>query len=180
MPPQVRKEFSAYGLSKDEFKDTEGWPFQLYVREGRRMVGDFVFNQNDRMVHKNKTDSIGLGSYNQDTHHAIRFAQSDQYVRNEGDIEVGHQDGPFQMPYRMLLAKKTEAANFLAPVPCSASHIGYGAIRLEPQFMILGQSSGVAAAMAASKAGSSPVDMHALDVSALQQELVKQGQKIDY
>jgi len=78
----------------------------------------------------------------------------------------------------MLLAKRSQAANFLAPVPCSASHIGYGAIRLEPQFMILGQSAGVAAAMAVQAAGSSAVDMHSLNVTALQVELTKQGQML--
>ena len=76
VPPQVQQAMKSYGLSKDEFMDTGGWPFQVYVREGRRMVGDFVFNQNDRMVNKSKADTIGLGSYNQDTHHVIRFAQS--------------------------------------------------------------------------------------------------------
>ena len=174
VPAAVRKEAASWGLTKDEFVDNGNWPYQVYVREGRRMVGEFVFTQADREFNLRKPDSIGLFSYNIDTHHAQRIPQG-AYVLNDGDVEALSAKGPGQMPYRMLLPKRTEVTNLLAPVPCSASHIGYGAIRLEPQFMILGQSAGVAAAHAIATG----VAVQDVDVPTLQARLRALGQRLD-
>jgi hypothetical protein len=169
--PSLRKGMQSWGLSADEFTDNDFWPFQLYVREARRMVSDFVFTQHDREFNLTKPDSIGLFSYNIDTHNAQRIPQG-TYVRNEGDVEMYGSLGPGQIPYRVLVPKRAEATNLLAPVPCSASHIGFGTIRLEPQWMIVGQSAGVAAAQALS-AG---VAVQDLDVGKLQARLTALGQ----
>ena len=175
VPAALRAEVAAYGLAADEFPATGGWP-PLYVREGRRMVSDFVFTQNDRQFFRlNRTGSIGLYSYNIDTHHAQRIPQGD-YVRNEGDIEAFGGLGPGQMPYPMVVPRRAQATNLLVPVACSASHMGFGAIRLEPQWMILGQSAGVAAATAAT----SGVAVQDVNVPALQAQLKKLGQLLDW
>jgi hypothetical protein len=180
VPPAVRAEVATWGLAADEFTDSQGWPTQLYVREGRRMVSDFVFTQRDREVNRTKPDSIGLFSYNMDTHNSQRFVQIEAggvaWVRNEGDVEVGGGDGPGQLPWRMIVPRRAEATNLLAPVPASASHIAYGAVRLEPQFLILGQSAGVAAGRFVASGGASFQDV---DVPALQARLRALGQLID-
>ena len=164
-----------WGLAADEFVEFNNWPEQLYVREGYRMVSDFVFTEHDREVNKTKFDSIGLFSYNIDTHNSQRFPQG-EYVRNEGDVEIDGSLGPGQLPFRMLLPKRTEANNVLAVVPCSASHLGYGTIRLEPQFLILGESSGVAASQFITSKLSQIQD---LNVTKLQERLRQLGQFID-
>lgn len=175
IPISLRSQMQTWGLAADEFTEFNNWPEQLYVREGYRMVSDFVFTEHDRETNKTKPDSIGLFSYNIDTHNSQRFPQGD-YVRNEGDVEIDGPLGPGQLPFRMLLPKKSEATNLLAVVPCSASHLGYGTIRLEPQFLILGESSGVAA----SQYISSKIDnIQDLDVSTLQSRLRTLGQFID-
>jgi hypothetical protein len=180
VPPAVRAEVATWGLAADEFTDSQGWPTQLYVREGRRMVSDFVFTQRDREVNRTKPDSIGLFSYNMDTHNSQRFVQIEAggvaWVRNEGDVEVGGGDGPGQLPWRMIVPRRAEATNLLAPVPASASHIAYGTVRLEPQFLILGQSAGVAAGRLVANGGGAFQDA---DVPALQARLRALGQLID-
>ena len=140
------------------------------------MVSDVVFTQNDRQFARlNRTGSIGLYSYNIDTHHAQRIPQG-TFVRNEGDIEFGGSLGPGQMPYGIIIPRRAEASNLLVPVAVSATHMGFGAIRLEPQWMILGQSAGVAAAQAiAQKAAVQDVD-----VPKLQARLEQLGQLLDW
>jgi hypothetical protein len=174
VPAQVQSAMQRYGLAADEFVENGGWPTELYVREARRMVSDFVFTQADRMTAVSKNDSIGLGSYNIDAHNAERYANA-TWVLNEGDVEQGSWVGPFQMPYAMIVPRAAEATNLLAPVPVSASHIGFGAIRLEPQWAILGESSGVAAALAL-RAKSAVQDV---SIPALQTRLRQVGQLID-
>lgn len=173
-PPHVRQQMAGWGLAKDEFTDNGNWPWQLYVREGRRLVGDWVMTQDDRQFNLHKNDSIGLLSYNTDTHNAQRFVQG-TYVRNEGDVEQLGSIGSAQMAYRLLLPKRAEVTNLLVPISVSASHIAYGAVRLEPQYMILGQAAGVAAAMAV-KSGSAVQDV---DVPTLQARLRQLGALID-
>jgi hypothetical protein len=132
-------------------------------------------------VNRTKPDSIGLYSYNMDTHNSQRFVQVEAggvaWVRNEGDVEVGGGDGPGQLPWRMIVPKRAEATNVLAPVPASASHIAYGTVRLEPQFLILGQSAGVAASQFVAGGGGGAIQD--LDVAALQARLRELGQLID-
>ena len=176
IPPALRAEALQWGLAADEFLPNRHLPSQLYVREGRRLVGDFVFTQRDRQTSIHKNDSIGLFSYNIDSHHVQRYVNAEGGVYNEGDFEL--YGGPLgQIPYRVLLPPRGVAgsANVLAPVPLSASHMGYGCLRLEPQLMILGQSAGIAATMAMA----SGVDVQDIDVGALQSRLRELGQKID-
>jgi hypothetical protein len=146
VPKKLQAEVSSWGLSRGEHLETAGWPHQLYVREARRLVGTYVMTQADLMKDRVKKDSVGLGSYNTDSHHVQRVAAKDGGVVNEGDFQVRVQ--PYAIPYRCLLPKKEECRNLLVPVCVSASHVAYGTIRMEPVYMILGQASGVAAALA--------------------------------
>jgi hypothetical protein len=146
VPPALHKEMNTWGLARDEFKDTGNWPHQLYVREARRMLGAYVMTQADIMDQRVKEDSVGLGSYNTDSHHVQRVVGADGFVINEGDFQV--RVLPYAIPYRSLVPKASECTNLLVPVCCSASHVAYGTIRMEPVYMILGQASGVAAAIA--------------------------------
>ena len=138
--------FSKWGLAKDEFADNGNWPYQLYIREGRRMLGDFIMTQDDLQEHTEKFDSIGMGSYPIDSHHTQRFVTNDGIVKNEGDLQVFIL--PYQMPFRIMLPRKSEVTNLIVPVCVSASHVAYSSIRMEPQYMILGQAAGIAAKIA--------------------------------
>jgi hypothetical protein len=146
VPKKLHDEMNTWGLAKGEFEDTGYWPHQLYVREARRMLGTYVMTQADIMQNRTKDDSVGLGSYNTDSHHVQRVVGPDGFVLNEGDFQVGVR--PYAIPYRSLIPKAKECENLLVPVCCSASHVAYGTIRMEPVYMILGQASGVAAALA--------------------------------
>lgn len=169
VPKPLQEEVLRYGLAKDEFVDTGNWPNQLYIREARRMVGDFVATQKDLQTERTKPDVIGMGSYSSDSHNLQRFVNDKGFVENEGDVQVPVQ--PYQIPYRVLLPKKSEAANLLVPVCFSASHIAYSSLRMEPQYMILGHAAGVAAALAV-KNGSAVQDV---GVPALQKQLLAEG-----
>ena len=146
VPAPVREEMNKWGLCPGEFKDTGYWPRQLYIREDRRMVGEYVMVQKDLQTDLTKPDPIGMGSYNSDSHNVERIVAADGFVRNEGDMQVAVK--PYQIPYRILLPKRAEAVNLLVPVAFSASHVAYSSVRMEPQYMILGQAAGVAAQMA--------------------------------
>lgn len=150
VPAGLQKEVSRWGLAKDEFTDTDNWPHQLYVREARRMVGEYVMTQKDIQTELTKEDVIGMGSYNSDSHNVQRVVTPDgKAVENEGDMQVPVK--PYQIPYRILLPKRREATNLLVPVCFSASHVAYSTLRMEPQYMIIGQAAGVAARMAIDK-----------------------------
>ena len=92
---------ASWGLAKDEFVDTDHWPHQLYVREARRMLGAYVMTQADIMDDRTKADSVGLGSYNTDSHHVQRVVQPDGSALNEGDFQVRVR--PYAIPYRSLV-----------------------------------------------------------------------------
>jgi hypothetical protein len=169
VPASIRNPMNAWGLAKDEFTDNGNWPYQLYVREGRRMVGDFVMTQKDLQTELTKPDAIAMGSYNSDSHNVQRFVQPDGSVQNEGNMEVPVQ--PYQIPYRVMLPRRTEAANLLVPVPFSASHVVYSSMRMEPQYMMIGQAAGVAAALALEH----NVAVHDIDVAELRRILKAQG-----
>ena len=150
VPKDVQNEFRQWGLARDEFKDNGNWPHQIYVREARRMVGAYVMTENELLKKRPTPDSVGMGSYGIDSHNIQRYiigTGKDAYVQNEGDIGVST-NGPYQIAYGSLLPKKDQADNLLVPVCVSSSHIAYGSIRMEPVFMILGQSAATAAAMA--------------------------------
>ena len=170
VPEHIRKEMSSWWLCTDEFQDTAGWPHQMYVREARRMVGRYVVTQTD-CEHKTQIDdSIGLAAYNMDSHNCQRIVQKG-VVRNEGDVQVPPA-APYSISYRALTPKSEECRNLLVPVCLSASHIAYGSIRMEPVFMLLGQSAAMAAHMAMEKRTS----VQEIDVPALQTRLLEAGQ----
>ena len=169
MPESLRQEMNRWGLSKDEFADNDHWPYQLYIRESRRMTGEYVMVQKDLQTELTKPDSIGMGSYNSDSHNVERIVGTDGFVRNEGDMQVAVK--PYQIPYRIMLPKRGQAENLLVPVAFSASHVAYSSVRMEPQYMILGQAAGVAAALAIS--GGTAVQ--AVPVDTLVQKLKAQG-----
>jgi hypothetical protein len=151
VPPALQAEVNSWGLAKDEFRDTDHWPPQLYVREARRMVGAYLMTQADVTDRRTKPDAVGLGSYNTDSHHCQRLALADGSALNEGDFQVPVR--PYAIPYRSLTPKAEECTNLLVPVCCSASHVAYGTIRMEPVYMILGHACGVAAALACDRDG---------------------------
>jgi hypothetical protein len=174
VPKELQKEVNSWGLAKDEFTDNENWPHQLYIREARRMVGEYVMRQKDIQTDLAKPDVIGMGSYNSDSHNIQRLATADGAVENEGDMQVGVT--PYQIPYRMILPKKSQATNLLVPVAFSASHVAYSTLRMEPQYMIIGQAAGVAAAMAVK--GSKAVQD--VDPAALSAKLKAEGAVFDW
>jgi hypothetical protein len=146
VPPTLQQEVRQWGLPKDEYEDSDHWPHQLYVREARRMVGEYVLIQKDLQTDRVKEDVIGMGSYNSDSHNIQRFANAQGFAENEGDMQVPVQ--PYQIPYRMILPKRAEVVNLLVPVCFSASHVAYSSARMEPQYMIIGHAAGVAASLA--------------------------------
>lgn len=166
----IRKDMQSWGLCKDEFQDTAGWPHQMYVREARRLVGRYVVTQND-CEHKTKIDdSIGLGAYNMDSHNCQRLVKNG-VAENEGDVQVSPK-GPYAVPYRAITPKAEECTNLLVPVCLSSSHIAYGSIRMEPVFMVLGQS----AALAVCQAIDAKQTVQEIDYPKLQKKLLDAGQ----
>jgi hypothetical protein len=174
VPAALQREVRQWGLAKDEFEDTDNWPHQLYIREARRMVGEYVLVQKDMQTDLMKPDVIGMGSYNSDSHNVRRFVNEKGFAENEGDMQVAVK--PYQIPYRMLLPKRAEAANLLVPVCFSASHVAYSSARMEPQYMILGHAAGVAASLAVRTA--KPVQD--ISISDLQTTLMTQGAVFEY
>lgn len=171
VPNHLRDEMNTWGLAKDEFVETDHWPPQLYVREARRLIGEYVMTQADVQESISKPDAVGMGSYNIDSHHFQRIASPVRAVINEGFIN-DRRVTPYQLPYRCLTPKAAECSNLLVPVCCSASHVAYSSIRLEPQYMILGHAAGVAAAM--SVRGRTSVQK--VEVAELKKKLQKQRQ----
>ena len=151
VPFSVREEMADWGLAKDEFVDNGHWPHQLYIREARRMIGKYIMTEHDTFSEREIADPVGMGSYTLDSHNVQRYVKADGYVQNEGDIGVKPQKGPYKISYGSLVPKKEECANLLVPVCVSSSHIAFGSIRMEPVFMILGQSSALAASLAIDK-----------------------------
>jgi hypothetical protein len=147
VPEDVRTAFRAWGLAKDEFTDNGHWPHQMYVREARRMLGAFVMTEHELLKTRPTPDPVGMGSYGIDSHNVQRYITPEGFVQNEGDIGVSTK-GPYQIAYGALVPKAGQADNLLVPVCVSASHIAFGSIRMEPVFMILGQSAATAAALA--------------------------------
>lgn len=147
VPEEIRNRMQEWGLPSDEFKHNGNWPHQLYIREARRMKGKYVMTENELLKRVPTPESVGMGSYTIDSHNVQRYVTEEGHVHNEGDIGVGL-PGPYEISYGSLVPKKEECENLLVPVCVSASHIAFGSIRMEPVFMILGQSAAVAATMA--------------------------------
>ncbi|HKD37734.1 MAG TPA: FAD-dependent oxidoreductase [Pirellulales bacterium] len=183
VPEAIRREVSAYGLPPTDFTETGGWPHQLYVREGRRMVSDYVMTEHNCRGTTVADDSIGLAEYTMDSHHCQRCVvneidkksgQRRAIVHNEGDVQV-RIPGPYPVAFRAIVPKELECANLLVPVCLSATHIAYGSIRMEPVFMVLGQSAGTAAAMAIE----SNVAVQKVDYGKLRATLLADRQLLD-
>ena len=145
VPARVRARVNEYGLAADEFVDTGGWPHQLYIREARRMVSDYVMTEHNVTGKKVAPEPVGLAAYTMDSHNVQRFAVDDQ-VWNEGDVQV-HGFPPYPIAYRSIVPRKAECENLLVPVCLATTHIAYGSIRMEPVFMILAQSAAMAASL---------------------------------
>lgn len=174
VPAETRAEMSKWGLCKDEFVKTGHWPREMYVREARRMVSDFVMAEPHLRGTKATPRPIGMGSYNMDSHNVQRIVDARGFVRNEGNIEVSP-GRAYPISYDAIVPRKGEAANLLVPVALSASHIAYGSIRMEPVFMILGQS----AAAAASIAIDAGVPVQEVDYARLRARLLAEGQILE-
>jgi hypothetical protein len=175
VPDSIRRYFQTWGLAKDEFVDTDNWPHQLYIREARRMVGDYVMTEHHCRGQRVAEDSVGLAAYTMDSHHTQRYVAADGWVRNEGDVQVGGFP-PYPISYRALVPRATECSNLLVPVCLSASHISYGSIRMEPVFMVLGQSAATAAALAIAD----NVAVQQVNYRKLREQLLRDKQILDW
>jgi hypothetical protein len=145
VPENMRREMQSWGPAKDEFFDSGGWPHQLYVREARRMISDYVMTEHNCRGKVTAEDPVALAAYTMDSHNCRRIVK-DGRVENEGDVQVGGFP-PYPISYRAIVPQATQCENLLVPVCLSATHIAYGSIRMEPVFMILGQSAATAAAL---------------------------------
>jgi hypothetical protein len=175
VPQDVREKMRTYGLPKDEFKDNGGWPHQIYVREARRMIGTYVMTENELRKKKPTPESVGMGSYTIDSHNVQRYITAEGYVQNEGDIGVPA-GGPYEIAYGSLVPKRGQADNLLVPVCLSSTHIAFGSIRMEPVFMILGQSAATAAVMAMD----AKIAVQDVPYAKLKERLLKDGQVLSF
>jgi hypothetical protein len=175
VPEHIRDEMQRWGNCRDEFIDNGGWSPQLYVREARRMISDYVMTQHNCQGREKAADSVGLAAYTMDSHHVQRYIDSNGHVRNEGDVQVG---GflPYPISYRSIVPKQQECSNLLVPVCLAASHIAYGSIRMEPVFMVLGQSSATAAVQSLEN----DEDVQRIDVAKLQERLRADEQVLEW
>jgi hypothetical protein len=176
VPAKARAATAKWGLAKDEFVKSGGWPHQLYIREARRMISDYVMTEHNCRWAKGKIteDSVGLGAYNMDSHNVQRYVK-DGKARNEGDIQVAVA-APYPISYRSIVPKASECTNLFVPVCLSASHIAYGSIRMEPVFMVLGQS----AATAASLAIDGDLAVQEVNYDSLKERLRADGQVLEW
>jgi hypothetical protein len=147
IPENVRQEVSKWGTCRDEFESEDGWQQQLYIREARRMISDYVMTQYNCEGIEVAEHSVGLAAYGMDSHNVQRYINKKGHVKNEGNVEA-KVTGPYPISYQSIIPKKEECINLLVPVCISASHIAFGSIRMEPVFMVLGQSAAIAAVMA--------------------------------
>jgi FAD dependent oxidoreductase len=173
VPEKIRKQYSQWGLPKDEFTDNNNWPHQLYVREGRRMVSDFVMTQHHCARKQPVPESIGLAAYTIDSHAVQRYVK-DGMVKNEGDVQAGI-PGPYPVSYRAIVPKKGECENLLVPWSLSASHMAFGSIRMEPVFMILAQSAATAADIAVDRG----VSVQEVPYEDLRKKLLEDDQRLE-
>jgi hypothetical protein len=173
IPKTIRNEVSRWGTCKDEYERDDGWQQQLYIREARRMVSDLVMTQHHCEGLEVVEDPVGLAAYGMDSHHIQRYVDANGFVQNEGNVQA-HVDGPYPISYRSIRPKAEECENLLVPVCLSATHIAFGSIRMEPVFMVLGQS----AATAASLAIDAGVAVQEIDYVELKTLLIRLGQRL--
>jgi len=174
VPEKIRTEMSRYGLAKDEFTGNGNWPHQLYIRESRRMIGDYVMTEQDCLSTRDTPRSVGMGSYTADSHNVQRYVTGDGFVQNEGDVGV-ELPGPYKVSYGSLIPKRGETENLLVPVCVSSSHIAYGSVRMEPVFLILGQSAATAAVLALDEG----VSVQDVDYGKLRERLLADSQILE-
>jgi hypothetical protein len=174
VPNSIRQSMAEWGLAKDEFVTTDNWPHLIYIREGRRLVGEFVMTEHHCRGRDDVPDSVGMGSYNMDSHNTQRYVTPEGTASNEGDVQVSP-GGAYLISYRALVPSRSEVENLLVPVCLSASHIAYGSIRMEPVFMILGQSAATAAVHAIERETS----VQDVDFVLLRERLLADGQVLE-
>jgi len=175
VPTEIRERMATWGLPKDEFTDHQNWSPQLYVREARRLVGHYVMTEHDCLDAKETPASVGMGSYTLDSHNVQRYVKPDGSVQNEGDIGV-KVPRPYEVSYGSLCPKREECTNLLVPVCVSSSHIAFGSIRMEPVFMILGQSAATAAVQAIERNEA----VQDLPYAVLRERLLADGQVLEF
>lgn len=175
VPAGIQDEMKRWGYARDEFQDNGHWPHQIYVREARRMIGESVMTENEVLDKAPVDRSIGMGSYTMDSHNVQRYIKPDGFVQNEGDIGV-HPPKPYRIDLGSILPVAEECDNLLVPVCVSSSHIAFGSIRMEPVFMILGQSAATLAGMAVER----DVKVHEIPYDELRKVLLKDGQVLEY
>ncbi|MBI3191357.1 MAG: FAD-dependent oxidoreductase, partial [Pedosphaera parvula] len=174
VPENIRAEMQTWGPCRDEFTEIGGWPHQLYVREARRMVADYVMTEHHCRGTQVAGDSVSLAAYNMDSHNCQRIVKNGR-VENEGDVQVPPMK-PYPISYRAIVPRAAECENLLVPVCLSATHIAYGSIRMEPVFMILAQS----AATAASLALDATVPVQKVPYPELRARLLADGQILEW
>ena len=176
VPINIKSKFKKWGLPKDEFTTNNHWPPQLYIRESRRMIGEFVMTEHHCTQDSiSAALSIGMGAYTMDSHHMQRYINVNGDVKNEGDVEVGG-FSPYPIGYKAIIPKKEECGNLLVPVCLSSSHIAFGSIRMEPVFMILGQSAATAACLAID----ANVSVQNIEYQNLRKRLLKDHQVLEF
>jgi hypothetical protein len=170
VPASIREVYANWGLPKDEFAETGGWPHALYIREARRVVSDTVMTEHHCRGTTPADDPVGLGAYGMDSHHCRRLV-IDGRLWNEGDVQAAGFP-PYPISWGALIPRRGECTNLIVPVCVSASHIAYGSIRMEPVFMVLGQSVAIAAALALKE----NCAVQDLPYAALREQLLQAGQ----
>jgi len=175
LPQWVRDTMNTWGFSRDEFADNGYWPYNIYVREARRMIGKYIMTENDVLSKREVPESIGMGSYTMDSHNVQRYVTAEGYVQNEGDIGVAA-PRPYRISLGSILPEKDQCSNLIVPVCVSCSHIAFGSIRMEPVFMILGQSAGTVASMAVQ----GKKNIHDLTYDEIRKKLVEDGQILEF
>jgi hypothetical protein len=174
VPSAIRTSMGAWGLCRDEFPETGGWPHQIYVREARRMISDYVMSERNCRRIEVVPDAVGLAAYNMDSHNCRRIVHEGK-VENEGDVQAAV-SSPFPIAYRSIVPRAAECENLVVPVAISASHVAYGSIRMEPVFMILGQSAATAAVIAIDDR----VAVQRVDYRRLRAKLLADRQVLDW
>ncbi len=175
VPADVRDKMAQWGFAKDEFADNGHWPHQIYVREARRLIGAYVMTENELLKKRPTPDSIGMGSYTMDSHNVQRYITPEGFVQNEGDIGVST-SGPYQIALGSILPKREQLQNLLVPVCVSSSHIAYGSIRMEPVFMILGESAATVATLAID----AKTAVQEVPYATVRERLLAQGQVLEH
>ena len=175
IPKAIRDRMAVWGLPKDEFADNGGWPHQIYVREARRLLGEYVHTELDCRRKRVTPEPVGMGSYNMDSHNTTRYVNEKGFVQNEGDVQVSP-GGAYQISYKSMVPKAAQCTNLLVPVCVSSSHIAYGSIRMEPVFMVLGQSAATAACLAIDDG----IGVQKVEYAKLSKRLLADKQVLEY